>query len=45
MLPVILRVHFMIGDERGTGDGLREKCADLTDPKELAAILAAEGKR
>ena len=35
----------MIGGESGTDDGLRGKCADLTDPQELAAILAAEGKR
>jgi hypothetical protein len=27
----------MIGGERGTGDDLREKCADLTDPQELTA--------
>ena len=45
MLPISLREHFMIGGERGTGDGLREKRADLTDPQELAAILAEGGKR
>ena len=36
---------FMIGGERGTGDGLREKRANLTDPKEPVAILAEAGKR
>jgi hypothetical protein len=45
MLPIILRDHFMIGGERGTGDGLREKSANLTDPKEPVAIPAEAGKR
>ena len=41
---MILREHFMIGGERGKGDGLGEKCVDLTEPKELAAMLAEVGK-
>jgi len=35
----------MIGGERGTDNGLREKRANLTDPQDLAAILAEEGIR